>query len=156
MSLAADASAGTAPLFLDADSAERPVDLRGELEAAAPQLDSTDAIRERLRELRESSAQATEGKLIAELDRGLASRGLQLPPMPQVILRVQRLIDCGDFNMEELAEQVEVDPALVTKLVGIASSPFYAGFAPTRSVRDAIVRIGIRETRNILMAIMLL
>lgn len=80
---------------------------------------------------------------------------MQLPPMPQVILRVHRLIDSGLFNMEDLARGIELDPALATKMVGVANSPFYAGMEPAPSVRDAIVRVGMLETRNILMAIML-
>ena len=75
--------------------------------------------------------------------------------MPQAVIRVQRLIDSPNCNVIELGREIELDPAIATKVVGIGNSPFYGGLEPVRSVRDALVRIGLRETRNIAMAITL-
>jgi hypothetical protein len=138
-------------LFLDAEAAERPIDLSGELEAGAPTPDRGRALQAEVEGLLAKSTGAAERALLTELRRGLRRGGLQLPPMPQVILRVHRLISSGDFNMQDVARQIELDPALATKMVGIANSPFYAGMEPAQSVRDSIVRIGMLETRNILM-----
>ncbi len=142
-------------LFLDAEAAQRPIDLSGELEAGAPPPDRGRALQAEVEGLLAKSTGVAERALLTELRRGLRRGGLQLPPMPQVILRVHRLISSGDFNMQDVARQIELDPALATKMVGIANSPFYAGMEPAQSVRDSIVRIGMLETRNILMAIMM-
>jgi len=75
--------------------------------------------------------------------------------MPEAVLRVQRMIDSPDCNTSALARELELDPALATRMVGIANSPFYAGLDGVESVRDAVVRIGLAETRNIVMAITL-
>jgi len=155
---AAPESASQAPqeLFLNADQAQRPVDLRGEIETGAPPADRAQELSAAVERLQaEAQDRPGEQAVLKEIARGLRRGGLQLPPMPQVILRVHRLIDSGQFNMEDLARGIELDPALATKMVGIANSPFYAGLEPAQSVRDAIVRIGMLETRNILMAIML-
>ncbi len=131
------------------------MNLSGGLETIAPPLDRGAELLQEIKRLRALSDDPVEGELLKELERGLGRGGLQLPPMPQVILRVHRLIDSGLFNMEDLARGVELDPALASKMVGVANSPFYAGLEPAQSVRDAIVRIGMIETRNILMAILL-
>ncbi len=142
-------------LFLHGEDAQRPVDLRGGLEKIAPPLDRGAELVGEIQQLRARADDPREQELLKEVERGLRSGGLQLPPMPQVILRVHRLIDSGLFNVEDLAKGVELDPALATKMVGVANSPFYSGLEPAQSVRDAIVRIGMIETRNILMAILL-
>lgn len=142
-------------LFLDAEEAERPVDLSGELEAGVRRPDRAGELREDIQRIRLQAVGMAERELLTALDRGLKSGGLQLPPMPQVVIRVQRLIDSGTSHLRDLAREVELDPALATKVVGIANSPFYAGLEPAQSARDAIIRIGLIETRNILMAIML-
>ncbi len=144
-----------AELPLEGEGAQRPVNLSGGLETIAPPLDRGAELLQEIKRLRALSDDPVEGELLKELERGLGRGGLQLPPMPQVILRVHRLIDSGLFNMEDLARGVELDPALASKMVGVANSPFYAGLEPAQSVRDAIVRIGMIETRNILMAILL-
>ncbi len=144
-----------AELFLKGEDAQRPVNLSGGLETIAPPLDRGAELLQEIKRLRALSDDPVEGELLKELERGLGRGGLQLPPMPQVILRVHRLIDSGLFNMEDLARGVELAPALASKMVGVANSPFYAGLEPAQSVRDAIVRIGMIETRNILMAILL-
>ena len=144
-----------AELFLEGEDAQRPVNLSGGLEMIATPLDRGVELLQEIQRLRARADDPVEQELLKELERGLGSGGLQLPPMPQVILRVHRLIDSGLFNMEDLARGVELDPALATRMVGVANSPFYAGLEPAQSVRDAIVRIGMIETRNILMAILL-
>lgn len=73
--------------------------------------------------------------------------------MPQVVLRAQRLIDSPECSLAALGAEIGTDPALATKIIGIANSPFYAGMEPVDGVRDALTRLGLREARNILLAI---
>ena len=90
---------------------------------------------------------------LSALQRAILEEGIGPLPMPHAVLQVQRLIDSPDCQLEELARAIEQDPALATKIVGIANSPLYAGMQPIRTVQAAVLRIGLYETRNITMAI---
>lgn len=144
---------GGGRLFLDPEAAERPVDLSGDVEAAVP-VPLAGELYERVRALEARAAGRGDRAVLATLRETLARDGVRLPPMPRTVLRVQRLVDEPNCSAPRLAAEIQRDPALATKLVGIANSPFYAGLGPCHAVSDAIIRIGMRETRNIVLAIL--
>jgi len=135
--------------------AEGPANLAGGLETG---VDDSDALDELIADLRERALATDDRVERAALDglkRTLQAEGLKLPPMPGAVIRVQRLIDSPNCTVTDLGREIALDPALTTKVVGIANSPFYGGLEPVNAVRDALVRIGLRETRNIVLAITL-
>ena len=136
----------------DADS-DHPVDL-STLDAVGASFGLAE-LADQVRRLALAAERERERPYLAELSRRLRRRELTLPPMPRAVLRVQRLIDSGSCHMAQLGREVERDPALATRLVGIANSPFYSGLGSVQSVSDAVTRIGLGETRNIVLAVML-
>jgi len=85
----------------------------------------------------------------------LRGKELCLPPLPESVIRIQRLLDSPECDLEKLATAIQLDPALSTKIVGISNSPFYMGMEAVHGVQDAMIRVGLRETRNIVFAITL-
>jgi HD-like signal output (HDOD) protein len=133
--------------------AERPVDLATlDVAGATPGLLE---ISHQVRRMALAAERERERPYLAELSRRLRRGEIRLPPMPEAVLRVQRLIDSGSCHIAQLAREIERDPALATRLVGIANSPFYQGLGAVPSVSDAVTRIGLGETRNIVLAVML-
>ncbi len=141
------------PLFVEDGEADGPVNLGGDLDLKAANRNEAARFAGELAELADAVSSDADRQFLTRLRRTVTSDGLNLPPMPQTVIRVQRLIDSPNANFKDLASEIELDPALTTKMVGIANSPFYQGMDPARSVQDAIVRVGLRETRNIIMAI---
>ncbi len=143
------------PLFREgADDPQGPVELGGELELTAGDLADVDEVRALLRERRPASGAGADA-LWAEIEAALEHEGLRLPPAPESILRAQKLLDQPDVAIPEIARLLESDPALATKLVGVANSPFFAGLGEVRSATDAIVRMGVRQTRHLLLTVAL-
>ena len=60
-----------------------------------------------------------------------------------------RLIDSPDVKLGELAEAVSGDPMLSTRIMGVANSSYFRGASEVLSVRDALVRMGVREARTL-------
>ncbi len=146
-------TSGSAPLFLDPEASERPIDLSGEVEAAVP-VPLAGELLARVNGLAARALGRADRAVLRALEDTLARDGVRLPPLPRTVLRVQRLVDEPDCSAAKLGQEIQRDPALATKLVGIANSPFYAGLGRCHSVPDAIIRIGMRETRNIVLAIL--
>jgi len=88
--------------------------------------------------------------LLRMLRRALLQERLVLPVVSSTLGRVFELLERDDVQIDDLALAIESDPALATKLVGVANSGFYGGFNLIVSVRDALMRTGLarRERRR--------
>jgi HD-like signal output (HDOD) protein len=135
--------------------AEGPVDLAGELErihspgAAAGR--ALAAVRAFAADVRDPASLA----LLRALERGAESGQLALPPLPEVVLRVRALVDAPEVRMPELEREIQLDPVLATRIVGVANSPFYGAARPAGSVGEALVRLGLRQTRHLVLVLAL-
>lgn len=78
-----------------------------------------------------------------------------LPPIPAVVHQVCRLVDGPRCDVLALAQSIGREPAIAARLIAIANSAFFAGNESVHTVRDSIVRMGIRETRNVVVGIAL-
>ena len=83
----------------------------------------------------------------------LNRNGVEPPAMPDDVLRIQKLLAEPDCDVPDLAAAITRDPAIAGRFVGIANSPLYARADRVRTVDDAVVRIGLRQTAMIVMAI---
>jgi putative nucleotidyltransferase with HDIG domain len=75
------------------------------------------------------------------------------PVMPQVVREMQRVIKKPTSGSDELAKVIEKDPVISLRLISVANSPIYRGVTDIRNVKNAIPRLGLKETLNIAIAI---
>jgi putative nucleotidyltransferase with HDIG domain len=75
------------------------------------------------------------------------------PVMPQVVREVQSVIKRPNSTANEVAAVIEKDPVISLRLISIANSPVYRGIQEIRNVREAIPRMGLKETLNVIIAI---
>jgi HD-like signal output (HDOD) protein len=136
----------------------RPVTPRASDVAVAPRGSyRTDNASKLIAEVRKRAAAAktNEDRLFyAGLLRALLNEGVPLPAMPEVALEIQRAIDAPRTEVDALIALIAADPAVATKVVGVANSVMYRTLEPAHSLKDAVVRIGFRETRNVVLAIL--
>lgn len=79
----------------------------------------------------------------------LRTNQIKLPSVPDVAWKVRRTVDREDSTAEQVAHAVSADPAMALKLVRACNSPLYRGFSDVRNVREAVVRLGMRTTRQL-------
>ncbi len=80
----------------------------------------------------------------------LRNNRLVLPSLPDVAMRVRQASQKPDISLADLARVVEGDPALTVKLIHAANSPFYRGFRAIQTCEDAIVRLGLATTSELI------
>lgn len=95
------------------------------------------------------SNESEEHYLLMEFYAELRSNQLSLPSVPDVALKVRRLVDRDDTAAEQVAHAISADPAMAAKLVRACNSPLYRGFSDVRNVREAVIRLGMRTTRQL-------
>jgi HD-like signal output (HDOD) protein len=97
----------------------------------------------------DSEDESEEHYLLMEFYAELRSNQLTLPSVPDVAWKVRRLVDRQDTAAAQVANAVSADPAMAAKLVRACNSPLYRGFSDVRNVREAVIRLGMRTTRQL-------
>ena len=93
--------------------------------------------------------ESEEHHLLMEFYAELRSNQLKLPSVPDVAWKVRRVVDREDSTALDVSKAVSADPAMAAKLVRSCNSPLYRGFSDVRNVREAVVRLGMRTTRQL-------
>lgn len=86
--------------------------------------------------------------------RAYRENHLRLPTLPEVAIRLREAIQ-KDIGLAEAAAIIQFDPSIVTKLIQIANSPLYATNTPIRNCLDAVSRLGLEATKNLVIGISL-
>lgn len=90
-----------------------------------------------------------EHRLLMEFYAELRSNQISLPSLPDVAWKVRRLADREDSSADDIARAITADPAMSAKLIRSCNSALYRGFSEVRNVRDGVVRLGVKTTRQL-------
>jgi len=72
--------------------------------------------------------------------------------LPEVALKVRKVLEDPNANAEKIATLVNADPAIAAKLIRAANSSIYHGVAQCDTTRNAIVRLGLSNTRQLVVS----
>lgn len=75
-----------------------------------------------------------------------------LPPMPAVAVKVMELLQDPDSTAEGLADAISVDPAVSARILKIANSSFYGLQRQVSTLKTAIVILGQKTLRSLVLA----
>ncbi len=73
-----------------------------------------------------------------------------LPSIPEVASQIVEILDDPDVNAAKISRKVSLDPAIAIKLVSAANSPLFKGVREINSCEEAIVRLGLKTTRDLI------
>lgn len=87
-----------------------------------------------------------------QLEEVLNSIG-DLPAMPAVVSDVLRKAEEPDVDMDEISAIIEADPALTAKILQVSNSSYYGMKQFVGTLKLALVILGVREVRNIVLGV---
>lgn len=90
--------------------------------------------------------------LLKRIRSDLKHDRLQMPSLPEVAVRIGKILHETSTNAKHIADAVALDPAMATKLMRAANSPVYGGVAPVASLSDAVMRLGFQMTHNLVIS----
>ena len=76
-----------------------------------------------------------------------------LPAVPEIVAEVIVLTEEPETELADVAAAIEKDPALAAKVLKISNSSYYGMRQVVGSLRLALVVLGIREVRNVVLGI---
>lgn len=80
----------------------------------------------------------------------------ELPALPSVVAEVLQITDDPAAAVSQISEHVQRDPALTAKILKVSNSPYYGMKQHVGSLKLALVILGVREVRNIVLGISVL
>jgi putative nucleotidyltransferase with HDIG domain len=79
----------------------------------------------------------------------IASDKLTLPVFDQIALRMRELAADKNCPVTKVEELITQDQALAAEVLRAANSPFYCGLSTIRTIRTAIVRLGVDQVTRL-------
>ncbi len=92
-------------------------------------------------------------KVSSSLNSMVEDPNIILPVLPEIADQVRKVMSNERNDFEAVAELIETEQGMSARILQVSNSPIYAGLERIKSIQQAIGRLGIRETRNILMAV---
>lgn len=83
----------------------------------------------------------------------LVKRGIRLPPQPDILLELTERMEDGNYDAASLATLVGKDAAISGMLFKVAASPLFARGRVPDTLEQAMVRLGLKQTINLVRTI---
>lgn len=91
----------------------------------------------------------------SNVDKVLARIG-ELPAMPDVVAKVMKITEDPGVAVSDVSSLIEKDPALTAKLLKVSNSSYYGMRQVVGTLKLALVILGVKEVRNIVLGISVL
>ncbi|WP_367155415.1 HDOD domain-containing protein [Methylomonas sp. HYX-M1] len=99
-------------------------------------------------------AEISNNRFFSSFAQAYLDNKLRLPSLPDVAFKLREAMQ-RNIGIQDAVEIIHIDPAIVTKLIQVANSPLYATAVPINNCLDAVNRIGLNATRNLVLSISL-
>lgn len=80
----------------------------------------------------------------------------ELPTIPVTAQEILGLVSDDLVSVSKLEKIIENDPAIAAKIISVANSAYFGVKTPSKTLNNAILRIGFNNVRNIALAISLI
>jgi HD-like signal output (HDOD) protein/CheY-like chemotaxis protein len=85
--------------------------------------------------------------------RGVVSRMRALPSQPSVYTRLMRAVRSEDVGLDDIAAIVEENPSVAARVLQLVNSAFFGLPRPTASIKEAVVFIGTKTLRTLVLSV---
>jgi HD-like signal output (HDOD) protein len=94
-------------------------------------------------------------RFIEEFEKALAANSIDAALPPASAFDVMRMVDDPQFQVKKVSGAVACEPAIAGAVLTLANSPLHRGAQKVETLHDAVVRLGQRQMRLLLLEIAL-
>jgi len=99
----------------------------------------------------EATRNLAPSEVTARLGRLFSSPAYRPPMLPTVALKVMELSRKPDVDFDSVLSVLETDAMLAGRVLAISQSALYSSRSPVTSLRQGLVRLGIKTLRNVVL-----
>lgn len=98
--------------------------------------------------------QIADNRFFTSFSKAYRENKLSLPSLPNVALKLKEAME-KDLGIGEVVKIIAMDASIVAKLIQLANSPLYSPISPITNCHAAVTRLGLDQTRKLVMGISL-
>jgi HD-like signal output (HDOD) protein len=80
------------------------------------------------------------------------SRDCKLITLPDVYIRLKRIIEAPEYRLEDVADTIRSDPALTTRVLKLVNSPYFGLASRIETVFRAVSLLGTQQVHDLTLA----
>lgn len=88
-------------------------------------------------------------KTSKEIINDLHDNNLAIPRVPHLIKKIDTLLNSDTASLNEIAKVIELEPSLSVRVIQVANSPVFRASKKINTIKDALLRIGTKQVRNL-------
>ncbi len=92
-------------------------------------------------------------QFFTELKKAVESDKLILPTLPEVALKIRSAVEDDNASAQKIADTLTQDASLSARLIQVANSPLYRSRNPIDNLQAAVMRMGIRLVRDLVVSL---
>ncbi|PKM12618.1 MAG: histidine kinase [Gammaproteobacteria bacterium HGW-Gammaproteobacteria-3] len=93
--------------------------------------------------------QLADSRLLQSFSQYYLEEDMEVPSLPDIALKLRKAIQ-SDIGIADAANIIQLDPIMTAKLIQVANCPLYLARNPVKTCFDAVNRIGLRATQNLI------
>lgn len=90
-----------------------------------------------------------EKSIIELIEDRLDHGGIDLPVFHRIASKLQRLLKSDNYSAADIVKIVSKDQAIASQVLKMSNSAFYAGLKPSKTIREAVIRLGLKSIINL-------
>ncbi len=98
--------------------------------------------------------QLADNRFFTSFSNAYRENKLSLPSLPNVALKLKEAME-KDLGINDVVKIIGVDASIVAKLIQLANSALYSPISPVTNCHTAVTRLGLDQTRKLVMSISL-
>ena len=92
-------------------------------------------------------------EFISSVAEQIAQNKFTLPTLPDLAIKLSELTSSPKTTIADLEKLLTTDPSLAAQVLNIANSVLYSGRFPVDSLKNALMRLGMRKVKSAVLAI---
>ncbi len=93
-----------------------------------------------------------EAALYWEFHEAIQDDSLELPSLPDIAMRIAKVINDANTDSHDIARVVQADPTVAARIISVVNSAAYRGKAPIDNLPDAVSRLGRNVTHHLVIS----
>jgi HD-like signal output (HDOD) protein len=102
-----------------------------------------------------SNTSNSEVSLYWEFYHAVEEGKVELPSLPDVAIRIAKVINNSNTDSRDIARVVQADPTVAARIISVVNSASYRGRSPIDNLPDAVSRLGRNVTYNLVTSFVL-
>ncbi|MGR9115442.1 MAG: HDOD domain-containing protein [Gammaproteobacteria bacterium] len=93
-------------------------------------------------------------RLLQSFSQYYLEEEMEVPSLPDIAIKLRKAM-LTDIGIQDAVKIIQLDPVIAAKLIQVANCPLYLAATPAKTCFEAVKRIGLKATQNLVVTLSL-